>query len=126
MRRACGLRKEDEQPAYVVRYSFTFLYVLVANVPKFRRSSSEEAAASFVVPLSVTVRDNALYTDTDSASHSASNQNASNHSARHSASVSLTSSKLPPFACRSAGSGDASATGTRLMDVSSVVGGTQD
>jgi len=108
----------------VVRYSFTFLYVLVANVPKFRRSSSEEAAASFVVPLSVTVRDSALYTD--SASHSASNQNASNHSARHSASVSLTSSKLPPFACRSAGSGDASATGTRLMDVSSVVGGTQD
>jgi len=79
--------------------------LLAANVPKFRRCSSEEAA-SIQPPLSVAVRENAQYSDL-------TGQRA----------VGVSASNKPLFACMSASYGDASVTGNRVIDDNSVVGG---
>jgi len=83
--------------------------LLVADVPKFRRCSSEEAA-SIQPSLAVAVPETALYGD-----------GTSDVSARQGVGMSVTSQLL--FPCLSVGSGDASVTRTRVIDDNSVIGG---
>jgi len=81
--------------------------LLAADVPKFRRGASDESSVEAL--MAVTVRENALYGDI------------ANLGARQAVGISVTSNPL--FACRSLGSGDASAASTRVTDDISVIGG---
>jgi len=102
------------------------LCVVAAGLPKSRRCSSQDAgshAASVIA-----VADSSLYSDSaDSVGHHGINISADS-GGRHGVSImpswcphGVTSKPL--IACRSTGSGDASATNMRMIDDNSIFGG---